>query len=192
MLAAAAVVVAVLVLRPAEPPRVRVLVAADDLAGGQLIESGSVVSRRVPVDAVPPGAVREVEALLGRTVAGPVARGEALTRTRLVPRDVFEGLPEGASAVRVVLADPHSATLLHPGQRALVYRADGGEPVADGVLVLAVDTAASRSSALLSAEVDTGRGEVGVVLALDKSARQRLFEGPNPNEGPRIAVVIGL
>lgn len=126
-LAVALLVAAVVVaLRPGQPstdpgPRsagVAVVVAARDLAAGAILARDDLRTAAVPAGLVPAGAARELPALVGRTVAGPVRRGEALTDVRIVGPGLTVGLgPQESSAVPVRLADAEAAALLRPGDR---------------------------------------------------------------------------
>ena len=85
--------------------------------------------------AVPGGSARQ-PAVLGRVVAGPVRRGEALTDARLVGPGLTAGLdPQESAAVPVRLADAEAAALVRPGDRVDVLGtpvepdAAGGVPV---------------------------------------------------------------
>lgn len=189
LLAAGALAIALTIVRPPDPATTDVLVAARNLASGEILGEDSVALRAVPTTWLPPGAITERHGIRGRSVATTLSRGEILTRTRLVPREASEGLPPGTAPVRVVLADGRSAALLHAGQRALVQLVESSEPVAEDVLVLSVEAPSARDPGLL----DGGIGaEVGVVLALDRAARQRLFAAPRPDGGPPVALVVSV
>ena len=92
--------------------------AARDLAAGAVLARADLRTAALPAGLVPAGAARELPALVGRTVAGPVRRGEALTDVRLVGPGLTAGLgPQESSAVPVRLADAEAAALVRPGDR---------------------------------------------------------------------------
>ncbi|ANY06129.1 SAF domain-containing protein [Pseudonocardia sp. HH130630-07] len=126
-LAVAAVVVAV--LPAAADERGDVLVAARDLEPGTVLRPADVRPVAWPAALVPGGALRVPAEADGRTVAGPVRSGEALTDLRLVgPETAVRTGGPGASAVPVRPADPAVAALLSPGVRVDVISEDDGGP----------------------------------------------------------------
>lgn len=86
---------------------VPVVVAAHDLAAGDVIGPLDVVVESWPRAVVPPGALAEVPE--GRTVTAPIVAGEAVVPARVAP--------DGLSDV---------AALLPPGWRAVAIPAAGG------------------------------------------------------------------
>ncbi|GAA0355183.1 SAF domain-containing protein [Actinoallomurus spadix] len=139
VLAAAAAALGLAATRP-HPRRVPVLVAARDLPGGTALRATDVAVRALPARAVPEGTVRRAA---GRTLAGPVRRGEPLTDVRLRGGTLLDGADPGAVATPVRLADAAVVRLLHAGDRVdlLAARAEGPLPartVAAAVPVLAV------------------------------------------------------
>ncbi len=131
------------------PPGVPVVVAGRDLPAGVVLARPDLRTTSLPTIAVPAGAAREPATLLGRTVAGPVRRGEVLTDARIVGPGLTAGLGPGeGAAVPVRLADAQAAALVRAGDRVDVLGApvdadaapgwrDAVE-VATGVRVLAV------------------------------------------------------
>jgi Flp pilus assembly protein CpaB len=77
--AAAAAALGLLVARP-HPTGVPVLVAAHDLSAGTTLTPADVTERVYPARTVPAGTVRQAA---GRTLSGPLRRGEPLTDVRL-------------------------------------------------------------------------------------------------------------
>ncbi len=71
---------------------VRVLVAARDLAAGTTLRRGDLAVRTLPRRAVPDGVVSRAA---GRTLSGPVRRGEPLTDVRLRARRFLDTVPSG-------------------------------------------------------------------------------------------------
>jgi Flp pilus assembly protein CpaB len=93
-----------------------VIVAADDLAAGSVLTTRDLTTAELPVDAVPGGAVPDLGAVEGRTLAAPLRRGEPLTDLRLVAPAILDGYP-GLVATPVRVADPAAARLLAVGDR---------------------------------------------------------------------------
>lgn len=142
--AAAAVLVALQAAAPPPPPTVSVTVAARDVAQGTLLGPRDVERREVPPAVVPDGAA-EARALVGRTTAGPLRRGEVLTGDRVLGPSLLAAHP-GLVAVPVRIPDAASVGLLRVGDRVDVAAADprGAEPahvVAPAAPVLALPSA---------------------------------------------------
>lgn len=144
-LTAGAVAAGLSVVAPAPPPTVEVLAAARDLVAGAVVAQEDLTVVALPVAAVPSGALTDATLALGRLLAGPVRRGEALTDVRVVGSGLLEKATVGTVAVPLRLADPAAAALLRAGDRVDVLAATDGAPVAatvaSGVEVLAVPSA---------------------------------------------------
>lgn len=174
--AAAAVLVglaAVLALTPGRGPSTdnTVVVAARDLTPGTVLEASEVALRALPAQLVPDGTARTPTAVLGRTLAAPVRRGEPLTDVRLTGSELARTVTPNPDTVSVPLrlADPAVAALLHPGATVDVVtigeRRDEPVVLARGARVLAVLEAGNR----------TGEHEGRLVLvALDPVAATRV------------------
>jgi pilus assembly protein CpaB len=148
-----------------------VVVAARDLTPGSVLEANAVTLRGLPVHAVPEGAVRTLAAVLGRTLAAPVRRGEPLTDVRLTGSDLVRAVTTdpGAVSVPLRLADPDVAALLHPGTAVDVVTAGERQ---DQPLVLA---RGARVLAVLQAGTHSGeRAGRLVLVALDPVAATRV------------------
>ncbi|MGH3799096.1 MAG: SAF domain-containing protein [Pseudonocardiaceae bacterium] len=171
--AAAALLVglaAVLALTPGSAG-VAVVVATRDLTPGTVLEATEVTTRELPAQVVPDGAAYTPGAVLGRTLAAPVRRGEPLTDVRLTGPDLARTVPASPDVVSVPLrlADPDVAALLHPG--AAVDVVTVGERQ-DEPVVLA---RSARVLAVLEAGPRTGARDGRLVLvALDPVAATRV------------------
>ncbi len=171
---AAAVLVglaAVLALTPRSAAGVAVVVAAQDLTPGTVLEATQLAQRELPAQAVPDGAAHSLGAVLGRTLAAPVRRGEPLPAVRLTGPDLTRAgsLDPAAVSVPLRLADPDVAALLHPGAAVDVVAAGERQ---DEPVVLA---RAARVVAVLDAGTQTGAREGRLVLvALDAVAASRV------------------
>jgi pilus assembly protein CpaB len=173
--AAAAVLVgvaAVLALTPETGSAVAVVVAARDLDPGTVLEASEVTMRGLPAPVVPEGAARTPTTVLGRTLAAPVRRGEALTDVRLTGPDLVRTVLAGPDAVSVPLrlADPDVATLLHAGATVDVVTVGKRQ---DEPVVLA---RSARVLAVLEAGTPHGGTREGklVLVALDPMAATRV------------------
>ena len=167
-LAAGAVAAALGVLAPSAPPGVAVLRAARDLPAGTPLTATDVVRSELPRAAVPDGAVRDSATVVGRLLAAPVRRGEALTDLRLAGAGLL-----GSSdllAVPVRLADAAAAALLHAGDHVDVLAA-ATSPGAPAQAPVVVDDA--QVLAVPATAADTGDGAL-VVLAADSDVARRL------------------
>ena len=132
-LAAAAVSTALPSLAPNAPPGRRVLTFARDLAAGTSLRPTDLAPVTVPPALVPAGAIRTADEALGRLLAGPVRRGEALTDVRLLGASLLAaGGVRGLVATPVRLADSASASLLHAGDHVDVLAAATTDPTAGG------------------------------------------------------------
>ena len=137
LFAGLAVLLALGALRAEEPGRT-VLVAARDLASGTVLAADDVRRARLPEAAVPAHSAMALVDVQGRTVAGPMRRGEVLTDRRIVDADHLSGFPDGTVLATVRLADADALSNLRVGDRVDVVAVDpdGGakaEVVARGV-----------------------------------------------------------
>jgi Flp pilus assembly protein CpaB len=172
--AAAAFLIAALALALAGPREhgARVVVAAADVAPGQLLDAAAVAVAELPADALPDGALTRLDHAVGQVMAGAARRGEVLTDLRVLsPRltDVAAGSSD-ARAVPVRLADPAIARIVRAGDRVdVLAQLDTGYEVlaSDAVVLFALSGEASSLAA-------PGQDEPLVVLALDADAAARL------------------
>jgi Flp pilus assembly protein CpaB len=148
-----------------------VVVAARDLSPGTVVEASQLTLRRLPPQVIPDGAARSPAAVLGRTLAAPVRRGEALTDVRLTGPDLTQSISHDPELVSVPLrlADPGVAALLRAG--AIVDVVTVG-PQHDEPVMLA---RGARVLAVLESPTRTGERDGKLVLvALDAVAATRV------------------
>ncbi|GAA4894159.1 Flp pilus assembly protein CpaB [Streptomonospora salina] len=122
--AALALTGAVLVLKPPPAPSTEVLVAARSLDALSALSPSDLAVRSLPREAVPDQALGPGDDPAGRSLTGPVARGEVLTRARIaepVARAYGPGMV--AAPVRLPRALPDG--LVSPGSRVDVLAAGG-------------------------------------------------------------------
>ena len=125
----------------AEPPGRSVVVTAHDIASGTVLDRNDVRRISLPESAVPAYSTRRVDDVVGRTVAGPMRRGEVVTDRRVVRADRMSGFPAGTVLATVRLADADALSSLGVGDRVDVVAVDpeGGtdtEVVARGVEIV--------------------------------------------------------
>ncbi len=146
-LTAAAVATALPLLAPEPAPTLTVLAASRDLLPGAPLTSADLTAVALPRALAPEGALTDLDQTVGRSLAGAVRRGEALTDVRLLGSGLVRG--RGLVAAPVRLADPATAALLHAGDRVDVLatptdgRQDTALTVAAGLEVLAVPAGGS-------------------------------------------------
>lgn len=136
------------------PPTSPVLVAARDISGGTTLQRSAIRVARLPASLVPAGALRSVDAAIGRTIGAPMGRGEPITDVRLVGPPLAAALAgTGAVAAAIRLADSDTAALLRPGDAvdvlAAAQRGDSGSArvVATDARVMAVPPPDPNSTA---------------------------------------------
>ncbi|EAP96917.1 hypothetical protein JNB_16856 [Janibacter sp. HTCC2649] len=182
----------VALVRPPPPPTTSALVAARDLPSGAVLTADDLRTTQIRGESDSPGtvgAVGRVRDLVGRLLTSPVAAGELVTTSRLVPRTAAEGLPGDTVAAHVLHADERSLDLVSAGQRVTLFADTGGEPLATDVLVLGVDT--PETPALTGSLPTSGSPPRGLVIALPHTALDRVFAGQRPDGGPpRVLTVI--
>jgi pilus assembly protein CpaB len=171
LLAGAAVLSALSALRPPAVATVRIWAAARNLTGGVALARSDVRVERLPATDAPVGALGATHPIVGRMLAAPVRRGEALTDVRLLSTALLTALgTSGLVAVPVRVADgPATAALVQPGDRVDVIAAadpqDAGAvtttTVARALRVLAVPGRASDAS-----------GDTGGLLVVAATAAQ--------------------
>ena len=153
----------------AEPPGRSVVVTAHDIASGTVLEGDDLRRATLPESAVPGHSTRRVDEVVGRTVAGPMRRGEVVTDRRVVRADRMSGFPAGTVLATVRLADADALSSLGVGDRVDVVAVDpeGGtdtEVVARGVEIVTLPRG------------DDTSGGVPVGVATTQDAALRLAE----------------
>lgn len=171
--AAAAVVSGISAARPPPPPTTPVVVSTRDLPTGTLLSATDVDTVPWPSDAVPAGALGAGDLPLGRTVAGPVRTGEALTDLRLVQPGLLVGFPPGSVLTTIRIADPASASVAHVGDVVDVVGADPQGHTAAGVVASGVRIVAVPAVAADAMTVSDG---LVIVVAVDEGTALRLAD----------------
>jgi len=121
-----------------------VVTAARDLDGGAILAAGDL-TRVAYADGTAPDGTTTLDDALGRTLAAPLRRGEAVTDVRLVSPGLLAGYDAGSAdvvALPVRIPDPGVVALLRVGDRVDLLATDpsggGTTTVATGVPVLAL------------------------------------------------------
>ncbi len=178
--AAASIATLGVALQPPEVGTLGVVVAATDLPAGRALGPDDLTVAQVPSGVLPAQTTGDPSDFVGRVLAAPVARGEAMAAHRLTNLPAWS-VPAGTMPMPVRFADAGAAALLAAGQHVDVVAASGpgldgavqftsAEMVAQDVLVLAVITAGSGSEGFLSGPTSTDERSPLVVLAADRAA----------------------
>jgi pilus assembly protein CpaB len=178
--AAASIAALGMALQPPAPTTRGVVVAAVDLPAGRSLVDGDLTVAQVPTGVLPAGTSRDPGDFIGRALAAPMARGEAIAGHRLTALPPW-AVPQGTMPVPVRFADGGATALLSAGQRVDVVAASGpgldsgatfasAELVAQDILVLAVITADEGSGGLLGGPASSDEQAPLVLLAADRVA----------------------
>jgi pilus assembly protein CpaB len=186
---------------PAVGPPVDVVTAATGLTRGTALSDEMLHTSSVPEDLVPPGAIRDSAAVVGRVLTADIEAGEILTRSRLAGATVGPVaalVPDGLRAVVVPSGAPAGTILA--GDRVEVYATYGGgrphtELVATAIQVVRV-LAGGAANGNAVGGTSTGDPGVALVLLVDGDAAARLayarafgqlqvaILGPEPSSSP--------
>jgi Flp pilus assembly protein CpaB len=120
--AGSAVLVAVQASAPPPPVTVAVLTAARDLPAGTVVGQDDLATVDFAPGTVPEGVVQRA-AVVGRTLAAPLTRGEPVTVVRTLGRGLLRGYP-GTTAVPLRITDAAVVDLLRVGDRIGLVVAD--------------------------------------------------------------------
>ena len=119
---AVAAVIVIGILKPGARQGRNVLVAAHDLQAGISLSAADLLSKTIPADLLPDGALTPGAAILGRTLTSAARRGEVLTDERILSPGLLAGTT-GLVAAAVRITDSASVSLLRPGDRVDVLAA---------------------------------------------------------------------
>ncbi len=129
----------------ADASPVTVVVVSADLPAGHRLTVDDLQLHHVPSGARPPGALTAVDAVVGRSLAGPITAGEVVTTSRIAPAKGPAGVLAGRVAIALPLANPAVLQMISAGDEVLVLEAGTGTRVTDAI-VLQAPTAASAGS----------------------------------------------
>ncbi len=126
---------------PPAAPTTEVVVAAEDLPAGAVLDADDLISVGLPPDTVPDGVLTDPGEAAGAILAAAVRAGEPVTDVRLVGPGLVDSTP-GTVAVPVRLSDAAQVGLLRVGDAIDLLATDPQARttvrVASGALVLAV------------------------------------------------------
>ncbi len=159
---------------------VPVAVAAIDLTRGTQLVASMLGVSTVPASALPPGAVSDPAAIIGRVLTGDIAGGEILTASRLsTPRSgpIAALVPPGLRAMVIAAGVPTGS--VRAGDRIDVYATYGGgrphtELAASAIEVLRVLSSAPTATGIGGAGTGSADAGVGLVVLVDTDAAERL------------------
>ena len=161
--AAVAVAAGVQAAAAPAPATATLVTAARDLAGGTVLGAQDLVEIQVDPETLPLGVILNP---IGRVLASPLRRGEAITDVRLVGSGLLQGHP-GLTAVPVRIPDPAVVELLRVGDTFDLLATDpegsGTRVVADDVVVLAKPTPSAESASI---------GISGALIVIGTSAEE--------------------
>ncbi|MUL42333.1 Flp pilus assembly protein CpaB [Streptomonospora sp. PA3] len=163
--AALALTGAVLLLRPPAAPSVEVLVAARSLDALSPLSPGDLAVRALPLDAVPQQALGPGDDPAGRSLTGPVARGEVITRARIAEPPA-RGYGPGLVAAPVRLPQALPPRLLHPGSRIDVLAAPDADMAGLGGGAPPARTVVEDRPVITVSEPDAAAGTQGALVVL--------------------------
>ncbi|HET8615232.1 MAG TPA: Flp pilus assembly protein CpaB [Actinomycetales bacterium] len=176
VLAAGAAVVGLTVLSQPAAPGLPVLVAAHDLAPGEVLAPPDVsLSSRSRAE-LPRGTLRSADDAVGRVLSSGARAGEVLTDVRLVGPRLVDSLAAGEVAAPVRVADASAVSLVGPGDRVDVLVAVEGATSARTVVRDATVLVRPRSEGadgVLGAAADDSRGGL-LVLSVGSGDAQAL------------------
>jgi pilus assembly protein CpaB len=121
--AGGAVLAGLQVASPPPPETVAVWTAARDLPSGTTLGRQDLDSRRLSLASLPDRAVDDLDQVVGRTLAAPMARGEVITSLRTLHGGLLRGYP-GTTAVPLRITDAAVVDLLRVGDRVSFVVAD--------------------------------------------------------------------
>ena len=184
-LAALAVLIAAATLRAAaaDASPVTVVVVSADLPAGHRLTVDDLQLHHVPSGARPPGALTAVDAVVGRSLAGPITAGEVVTSSRIAPAKGPAGVLAGRVAIALPLANPAVLQMISAGDEVLVLEAGTGTRVTDAI-VLQAPTAASAGSGGASS---AGLGTLSMAAEQDPA----LFVAVPESDASRVASAFG-
>lgn len=179
VLAGLSVLVLGVALRPPTPATAPVVVAARDLPTGHRIEVPDLARGTVALGASGPGTTADPQGLVGRVLAAPLARGEAVTALRLMtPPGAAWATPAGTTPLPVRFSDGAAVALLSAGQRVDVLAASA--PVVD-----------DATMGLLPARVVARDALVLAVTGPDLQGADGLLDaGPGADQAPLVVLAV--
>lgn len=163
-LVATAAGVAMSAFLPHQAPRgVPIVIVAQSLTAGHVLEPGDLAVADWPTDLSPEGAVADPGALVGRSLGAGMSRGEPVTAARLRGPGLLTGAQAGLVAAHVRLTDPAMAAMTTPGDHVDLI-STAGKQVATDVAVLAVDSGSTGGGTWSATSESRAPGGVTVAV----------------------------
>ena len=192
--AGAAVLVGLQAAAPPPPETVTVWTAARDLAGGDVLGADDLTATRLRARRPCPTArSADPAAVVGRTLAAPLTRGEPLTRVSTLARGLLRGYP-GTTAVPLRITDAAIVDLLRVGDRISLVVADPDgrrtpSRLVDDVPVIAIPKVHESLSSgtpgrLVVAAIPSDGGERGGRRRRDLDSHPRVESLASPATAP--------
>jgi pilus assembly protein CpaB len=176
-----AVLCALHVLHPRPPATRAVWVTAHDLAGGAPLGPQDVKPERLPLHAIPRGALPAAVRIVGRLVAAPMRAGEPITDVRLLEPSLLAALGRpGLVAVPIRLADgPAAAALTRAGDVVDVLGTPGDDGGGASTSTAGSTRVVASALTVLAVPARDGSGDDGaglVVVAATSTQAARLAD----------------
>jgi len=177
--------VSALAAREADAPRqpgtandTRVVVAAHDLHVGTALVVGDLATVAWPRVLVPAGASGDPDRLVGRRLAGPLRKREAVTSTRLVGSDLTAALAVGEVATAVPI-NAALATVVHAGDCVDILAGppdalESGRAAGPSAAAVLVVDAAAVLAVLPANDAEGVSGAAQVLVVTDRGSAVRL------------------
>jgi pilus assembly protein CpaB len=161
--AVAAVLTGISAAAPEGPAMISVVKARSQLPAGTVLSTSDLVRDRAAASDAPDGVLTDPLALVGKTLAVPVAENQMMTL--LATTDPRTSVPQGHVIAPLRLADPALVALVRPGDLVDVIAADAqagqAAVVAAGARVVTVPQVP---------EEDVGPGSEGALVLIDVDA----------------------
>jgi pilus assembly protein CpaB len=169
-------------------PTSTVVVAAEPIDRGAVIEASQVALRPIPSTLAPPGAILDVNAAVGRVALAALAPGEVVTETRLArvrAGPVASLVPRGLRAFAVPMSLPPGA--VRPGDHVDVVAAYASDPPRTELVLPEVEVLA----VLAPGQSETGLSLDAVGAGVEVTASLLLLVTPEQEQRLAFAVAFG-
>jgi pilus assembly protein CpaB len=179
------------VSQPSGASGTRVVVAAHDLRVGTALARRDLTTVAWPRALIPAGVSGDPDRLVGRRLAGPLRKREAVTATRLMGIDLTAGLAVGDVATAVPI-DAALATVVHPGDRVDILAGPADDAVSAGrttdptMGAVLVAEASVILAVLPATDADGVSGAAQVLVVTDRGSAVRLVA----LQGRRVLAVV--
>jgi len=175
---------------PGKATEVHVVVAARDLGVATALTIRDLTIAAWPRQLVPTGATSDPRSVLGRRLAGPLRKREAVTATRLVGADLTAGLAVGEVATAVSI-EADLAAVLRAGDHVDVLAGAPldvvtGSAASQGTAAVLVAEAAAVLAVLPASDAVGVAGSTQILIVTDRATAVRLVA----LQGRRVLAVV--